>query len=110
MHSNPASTTNWQRCPEERLITGFTRGRVRLARGLEGVEGLLAVLDAGFRAAGEAGPRDGAGRDPFRRPRPAEGGRVGATRLPAARRGAGNRAPGAAPRGHPPVRDLGGAP
>jgi O-acetylhomoserine (thiol)-lyase len=48
---HPASTTHSQLNPEEQLTTGVTPGLVRLALGLEGVEDLLADLDAGFRAA-----------------------------------------------------------
>ena len=48
---HPASTTHAQLSPEEQLTTGVTPGLVRLALGLEGVEDLLADLDAGFRAA-----------------------------------------------------------
>ena len=51
---HPASTTHSQLNPEEQLSTGVTPGLVRLALGLEGVEDLLADLDAGFRAAKEA--------------------------------------------------------
>ena len=48
---HPASTTHSQLTPEEQLTTGVTPGLVRLAVGLEGIEDLLADLDAGFRAA-----------------------------------------------------------
>jgi O-acetylhomoserine (thiol)-lyase len=48
---HPASTTHSQLSAEEQLSTGVTPGLVRLALGLEGVEDLLADLDAGFRAA-----------------------------------------------------------
>jgi O-acetylhomoserine (thiol)-lyase len=51
---HPASTTHAQLNPEEQLTAGVTPGLVRLALGLEGVEDLLADLDAGFRAAKEA--------------------------------------------------------
>ncbi|HWG26976.1 bifunctional o-acetylhomoserine/o-acetylserine sulfhydrylase [Actinospica sp.] len=51
---HPASTTHSQLNPDEQLTTGVTPGLVRLALGLEGVEDLLADLDAGFRAAKEA--------------------------------------------------------
>ena len=51
---HPASTTHSQLNPEEQLTTGVTPGLVRLALGLEGVEDLLADLEAGFRAAKEA--------------------------------------------------------
>ncbi|SDF88278.1 O-acetylhomoserine sulfhydrylase [Klenkia brasiliensis] len=48
---HPASTTHSQLTPEEQLTTGVTPGLVRLAVGLEGIEDILADLDAGFRAA-----------------------------------------------------------
>ena len=48
---HPASTTHSQLSDEERLSAGVTPGLVRLALGLEGVDDLLADLDAGFRAA-----------------------------------------------------------
>jgi O-acetylhomoserine (thiol)-lyase len=48
---HPASTTHGQLTEEERLTAGVTPGLVRLALGLEGVEDLLADLEAGFRAA-----------------------------------------------------------
>ena len=48
---HPASTTHSQLSPEEQLAAGVTPGLVRLAVGLEGVEDILADLDAGFRAA-----------------------------------------------------------
>lgn len=48
---HPASTTHSQLSPEEQVTTGVTPGLIRLALGLEGVEDLLADLDAGFRAA-----------------------------------------------------------
>jgi O-acetylhomoserine (thiol)-lyase len=51
---HPASTTHAQLSPQEQASTGVTPGLVRLALGLEGVEDLLADLDAGFRAAKEA--------------------------------------------------------
>ncbi|HEV2635859.1 MAG TPA: bifunctional o-acetylhomoserine/o-acetylserine sulfhydrylase [Actinocrinis sp.] len=51
---HPASTTHSQLSAEEQLSAGVTPGLVRLAVGLEGVEDLLADLDAGFRAAKEA--------------------------------------------------------
>jgi len=51
---HPASTTHSQLTAEEQLTTGVTPGLVRLALGLEGIEDLLADLDAGFRAAKEA--------------------------------------------------------
>jgi O-acetylhomoserine (thiol)-lyase len=48
---HPASTTHSQLTDEERLSAGVTPGLVRLAVGLEGIEDILADLDAGFRAA-----------------------------------------------------------
>ncbi len=48
---HPASTTHSQLTDEERLASGVTPGLVRLAVGLEGIEDILADLDAGFRAA-----------------------------------------------------------
>ncbi|MHC8496913.1 MAG: bifunctional o-acetylhomoserine/o-acetylserine sulfhydrylase [Actinomycetes bacterium] len=48
---HPASTTHSQLNPEEQLTAGVTPGLVRLAVGLEGIEDILADLDAGFRAA-----------------------------------------------------------
>ena len=48
---HPASTTHSQLTPEEQATTGVTPGLVRLAVGLEGIEDILADLDAGFRAA-----------------------------------------------------------
>ncbi len=51
---HPASTTHSQLNPEEQLATGVSPGLVRLAVGLEGIEDLLADLDAGFRAAKSA--------------------------------------------------------
>lgn len=48
---HPASTTHSQLTPAEQLSTGVTPGLVRLAVGLEGLEDLLADLDAGLRAA-----------------------------------------------------------
>ncbi|HTJ68940.1 MAG TPA: bifunctional o-acetylhomoserine/o-acetylserine sulfhydrylase [Actinospica sp.] len=51
---HPASTTHSQLTPEEQLTTGVTPGLVRLALGLEGVEDLIADLEAGFRAAKNA--------------------------------------------------------
>ena len=47
----PASTTHSQLTPEEQLASGVTPGLVRLAVGIEGIEDILADLDAGFRAA-----------------------------------------------------------
>ncbi|WP_182113013.1 MULTISPECIES: bifunctional o-acetylhomoserine/o-acetylserine sulfhydrylase [unclassified Actinotalea] len=48
---HPASTTHSQLTPEEQLRSGITPGLVRLSVGIEGVEDILADLDAGFRAA-----------------------------------------------------------
>jgi len=48
---HPASTTHSQLTPEEQQTTGVTPGLVRLAVGLEGIEDILADLEAGFRAA-----------------------------------------------------------
>jgi O-acetylhomoserine (thiol)-lyase len=47
---HPASTTHSQLSPAEHLTTGVTPGLVRLSLGLEGIEDILADLDAGFRA------------------------------------------------------------
>ena len=51
---HPASTTHSQLSPEEQLSAGVTPGLVRLAVGLEGIDDILADLDAGFRAAKES--------------------------------------------------------
>ena len=51
---HPASTTHSQLSPEEQLSAGVTPGLVRLAVGIEGIEDILADLDAGFRAAKES--------------------------------------------------------
>ena len=51
---HPASTTHSQLTPEEQQGAGVTPGLVRLAVGIEGIEDILADLDAGFRAAKEA--------------------------------------------------------
>ncbi len=48
---HPASTTHSQLTPEEQAGSGVTPGLVRLAVGLEGIDDILADLDAGFRAA-----------------------------------------------------------
>ena len=48
---HPASTTHSQLTPEEQANTGVTPGLVRLSVGIEGIEDILADLDAGFRAA-----------------------------------------------------------
>jgi O-acetylhomoserine (thiol)-lyase len=51
---HPASTTHSQLNPEEQVATGVTPGLVRLAAGLEGIDDILADLEAGFRAAKSA--------------------------------------------------------
>jgi O-acetylhomoserine (thiol)-lyase len=51
---HPASTTHSQLTPEEQLTAGVTHGLVRLAVGIEGIDDILADLDAGFRAAKES--------------------------------------------------------
>jgi O-acetylhomoserine (thiol)-lyase len=48
---HPASTTHSQLTPQEQALSGVTPGLVRLSVGLEGIEDILADLDAGFRAA-----------------------------------------------------------
>jgi O-acetylhomoserine (thiol)-lyase len=48
---HPASTTHSQLDATQQLATGVTPGLVRLAVGLEGLDDLLADLEAGFRAA-----------------------------------------------------------
>ena len=48
---HPASTTHSQLTPDEQASTGVTPGLVRLSVGIEGIEDILADLDAGFRAA-----------------------------------------------------------
>src|SRR5664279_3878001 len=48
---HPASTTHSQGTPEEHAAIGVTPGMVRLAIGLEGIEDILADIDAGLRAA-----------------------------------------------------------
>ncbi len=48
---HPASTTHSQLTAEEQAGSGVTPGLVRLAVGLEGIDDILADLDAGFRAA-----------------------------------------------------------
>jgi O-acetylhomoserine (thiol)-lyase len=48
---HPASTTHSQLSAEQQLGAGVTPGLVRLAVGLEGIDDILADLDAGFRAA-----------------------------------------------------------
>jgi O-acetylhomoserine (thiol)-lyase len=51
---HPASTTHSQLSGDEQVATGVTPGLVRLAVGLEGIEDILADLEAGFRAAKSA--------------------------------------------------------
>jgi O-acetylhomoserine (thiol)-lyase len=51
---HPASTTHSQLTADEQLTAGVTPGLVRLAVGLEGIDDILADLEAGFRAAKEA--------------------------------------------------------
>ncbi len=51
---HPASTTHSQLTADEQATAGVTPGLVRLAVGIEGIEDILADLDAGFRAAKEA--------------------------------------------------------
>jgi O-acetylhomoserine (thiol)-lyase len=51
---HPASTTHSQLTPEEQLTAGVTPDLVRLAVGIEGIDDILADLDAGFRAAKES--------------------------------------------------------
>ncbi len=48
---HPASTTHSQLTADEQAATGVTPGLVRLSVGIEGIEDILADLDAGFRAA-----------------------------------------------------------
>jgi O-acetylhomoserine (thiol)-lyase len=48
---HPASTTHSQGTPAEHAATGVTPGLVRLAVGLEGIDDILADLEAGLRAA-----------------------------------------------------------
>jgi O-acetylhomoserine (thiol)-lyase len=48
---HPASTTHSQLSAEEQATAGVTPGLVRLSLGLEGIEDILADLDAAFRAA-----------------------------------------------------------
>ena len=52
---HPASTTHSQLTPEQQLTTGVTPGLVRLSVGLEGVDDLVADLEAGFAAAAGTG-------------------------------------------------------
>ncbi len=51
---HPASTTHSQLTPEEQLTAGVTPDLVRLAVGIEGIDDILADLDAGFRAVKES--------------------------------------------------------
>lgn len=51
---HPASTTHSQLTPEEQLAAGVTPGLVRLSVGIEGIDDIVADLDAGFRAAKKA--------------------------------------------------------
>jgi O-acetylhomoserine (thiol)-lyase len=51
---HPASTTHSQLTQEQQLSAGVTPGLVRLAVGLEGIDDILADLEAGFRAAKSA--------------------------------------------------------
>jgi O-acetylhomoserine (thiol)-lyase len=48
---HPASTTHSQLSPAQQRAAGVSPGLVRLAVGIEGIEDILADLDAGFRAA-----------------------------------------------------------
>ncbi len=48
---HPASTTHSQGTPEQNAAIGVTPGLVRLAVGIEGIDDILADLDAGLRAA-----------------------------------------------------------
>lgn len=48
---HPASTTHSQLTPEEQLASGVTPGLVRLAVGIEGIDDIIADLEAGFAAA-----------------------------------------------------------
>ena len=48
---HPASTTHSQLTPEEQLASGVTPGLVRLAVGIEGLDDIIADLEAGFAAA-----------------------------------------------------------
>jgi O-acetylhomoserine (thiol)-lyase len=52
---HPASTTHSQLTPAEQAFSGVTPGLVRLSVGLEGIDDILADLDAGFTAAKGAG-------------------------------------------------------
>ncbi|GAB3597861.1 bifunctional o-acetylhomoserine/o-acetylserine sulfhydrylase [Angustibacter peucedani] len=48
---HPASTTHSQLSEQEQRATGVTPGLVRLSVGIEGIDDILADLEAGFRAA-----------------------------------------------------------
>ena len=48
---HPASTTHSQLTVDEQALSGVTPGLVRLAVGLEGIDDILADLEAGFRSA-----------------------------------------------------------
>lgn len=48
---HPASTTHSQLDPQEQLRSGVTPGLIRLAVGIEGIDDILADLEAGLRAA-----------------------------------------------------------
>ncbi|WP_068275008.1 bifunctional o-acetylhomoserine/o-acetylserine sulfhydrylase [Aldersonia kunmingensis] len=48
---HPASTTHSQLTPDEQLASGVTPGLVRLAVGIEGIDDIIADLEAGFAAA-----------------------------------------------------------
>ncbi len=48
---HPASTTHSQLTPAEQAQSGVTPGLIRLAVGIEGIDDILADLEAGFRAA-----------------------------------------------------------
>ncbi|MGH3725288.1 MAG: bifunctional o-acetylhomoserine/o-acetylserine sulfhydrylase [Mycobacterium sp.] len=47
---HPATTTHAQLAPAEQVASGVTPGLVRLAVGIEGIDDILADLDAGFTA------------------------------------------------------------
>jgi len=51
---HPASTTHSQLSEEEQRAAGVTPGLIRLAVGIEGIDDIVADLDAGFRAAKQA--------------------------------------------------------
>ncbi len=48
---HPATTTHSQLTESEQVTTGVTPDLVRLSVGIEGIDDILADLDAGFRAA-----------------------------------------------------------